>query len=197
MISRAKEILELEIKALEQLPMSPEIEICVGLLATCQGKIVFTGMGKAGLVAQKIAATLSSTGTPAVFMHPGEARHGDLGIISNNDIIVAMSNSGKTHEVLLTLELCKKTFTCPIIGICSTRESELSKLCDLVLEIGKVEEACPFGLAPTSSTTAMIVLGDILSILTMEEKKFTVEEYAKRHHGGYLGELAKEKSSKV
>lgn len=192
MLERAKEIVEIQSRAIANLPIDSSIEKCVKMFVACKGKVVFTGMGKAGLVARKIAATLSSTGTPAIFLHPGEASHGDLGMITNDDIIVAMSNSGKTYEVLLTLELCQKAFTCPIIGITSNPEADMAKFCSLILKIGEIKEVCPFGLAPTTSTTTMMVLGDVLSVLTMEEKKFTLFEYAQRHHGGYIGSLIRE-----
>jgi arabinose-5-phosphate isomerase len=187
---RIQQIIQTELDAINGLKFEGIDEV-VELITSSSGKVIFTGMGKAGLVARKIAATLSSTGTPSVFIHPGEAQHGDLGVISDNDIIIAMSNSGKTEEVLLTLKLCKRTFPCKIIGITASKESEMSSLCDYTLEIGKIKEACPFGLAPTASTTAMIVLGDVLSILVMEKKAFTKEEYSKRHHGGYIGLLTR------
>jgi arabinose-5-phosphate isomerase len=190
MISRVKEILQQEIDALSSMPLDEQIiDQVINLLYNCKGKVIFMGMGKAGLVGTKIAASMSSMGTPSFFVHAGEMQHGDLGMIDDGDVVIALSNSGKTHEVLLSLELCKKTFSCSIIGITATKESELGKLCDLVLEIGKIKEACPFGLAPTCSTTAMMVLGDILTILLSEKKKFTLEDYGKRHHGGYLGSV--------
>ncbi len=192
MILRAKKILEQEIEGLLALPIDDRIEQAVNMILACQGKIVITGMGKAGIIAKKIAATMSSTGTPAIFIHAGETQHGDLGIVSNQDLIIALSNSGKTYEVLLFLELAKKTFTCPVIGISGLANSEFSKYCDLNLEIGKVKEVCPFGLAPTTSTTCMLMLGDILSVLVMEEKQFTLEKYGTLHHGGYLGSMIRE-----
>lgn len=192
MIERAKQLLEKEIQALQTLPLDENIETCVKLFKECKGKVVFFGMGKAGIVSKKIAATLSSTGTPAMFIHPGEAAHGDLGMVSDNDVIVALTNSGKTKEILLILKLCKSLFSCPIVGITSSKTAKISLYCDLILEIGKVKEICPFGLAPTSSTTVMMCLGDILAVLTMEEKGFTIEDYGKRHHGGYLGKVVKE-----
>lgn len=197
MIERAKQILQMEIDALSSLPLTEEIEKCVKLFASCKGKIVFLSMGKSGIVSRKIAALLSSTGSPAIFINPAESAHGDLGILCNEDIIVAVSNSGKTHEVLLSLKLCKAAFTCPIIGITSSKDSEMAEYCDLILATGKIKEACPFALAPTCSTTCVMVLGDILTILTMEEKKFTIEEYAKRHHSGYISVLIKEKVKDV
>lgn len=192
MIERAKQLLQTEIQALLNLPLNEDLEICVKMFKNCKGKIIFLGMGKAGIVARKIAATLSSTGTPSIFVHPGEAAHGDLGIITNDDVIVAFTNSGKTKEILLALKLCKNVFTCPIIGITCSKTAKISLYCDLILEIGKIKEICPFGLAPTSSTTTMMVLGDILAVLTMEEKGFTIEDYGLRHHGGYLGKIVRE-----
>lgn len=190
MLERAKEILELEIKALQQLPLNSDIEKLVNLIIACKGKIIFTGMGKAGLVAKKIASTFSSTGTPSFFMHPGEAVHGDLGVLDPNDLVICMSNSGKTKEILLTISLIRSLYpTIKILGICGTKESPMGQACNFVLEIGEIKEPCPFGLAPTASTTAMIVIGDILSILIMEAKHFTIDEYGLRHHGGYIGEI--------
>ncbi len=194
MLTKAKEIIDLQIATLNNIPLD-NIEEAVSLLKECNGKIVFLGVGKAGIIAKKIAATMSSTGTPAIFVSPSEAVHGDLGIIQDQDIIVALSNSGKTQEVLLALSLCKKAFTCKVIGICGSANSEMGTYCDLVLEIGTIKEACPFGLAPTSSTLAMLAIGDILSVLLMEVKEFTLEDYALRHHSGYINFLIKEKLS--
>lgn len=189
MNQRAKEILELEIEALKNLTLNNLDEV-VNEILNCQGKVVFTSMGKSGAISKKIASTFSSTGTPSLFMHPGEAAHGDLGILSSNDLIIAMSNSGKTKELVLTLELSRKLFpNIKIIGICGSKESDMCKYCDLVLEIGTIKEPCPFGLAPTASTTVMAVVGDIIAIILMESKNFSKEEYGKRHHGGYIGTL--------
>lgn len=194
MIERAKEILQTEITALQNLPLNEDdLKTAVEWITSCQGKVVISGMGKCGKVADKIAATMSSLGTPAVFMQPSEAAHGDLGLIDDKDIVIFISNSGKTKEILLALKLCRAAFNCKIIGITSKKESKIAQFCDLILEIGVIKEACSFGLAPTSSTTAVMVLGDILSILVMEKKNFTLERYGQLHHSGYLNKRIKEK----
>lgn len=193
MLVRAKEILDLEIKTLQNLSLkNNNIERAVDLLVNCKGKIIFIAMGKAGKVSDKIAATLSSTGTPAIYVNAAEAQHGDLGIVSADDVIIAMSNSGKTREVISTIMLSKKAFSCQIIGICSSVNTPMAEQCDFVIELGTITEACPFGLAPTCSTIAMMGIGDILSILTMEQKQFTKERYGLLHHSGYIGSVLKE-----
>lgn len=198
MLERAKEIIKTEVEFLEKIPLDEEVlSKIIEVLSLCKGKVILTGVGKAGLIARKIAASFSSTGTPSFFMSASDSQHGDLGAISDEDVVIAISNSGKTNEVLLTLALCRKTFSCPIIGITSEKNSEISKYCDFVLEIGKVKEVCPFGLAPTTSTTVMTLLGDILIVLTMEKKNITLLDYSRRHHGGYLGILAKDKLLEV
>ena len=193
MIERAQEILKKEMEALESFPITNAFEQCVKLFLSCDGKVITTGVGKAGLVARKIAATLSSTGTPSFYMDTTDAVHGDLGMISDKDIILVLSNSGKTQEVLLTLNLCKNTFSCPIIGITSSAASEIAEYCDIILETGVIKEAGCFGLTPTSSTTVMSVIGDILATLTAEERGFTLEEYGKLHHSGYIGSVIRGK----
>lgn len=190
--TRIKEILDLESKAILNLPITDEILTTVEKICNCKGKVILSGIGKAGIVAQKISSSFSSTGTPSIFLHPTEAQHGDLGILSNNDILILISNSGKTREVIELVELSKKLFpkdNLTTISITSDLESELAKSSDISLTIGKVKEACPIQMAPTSSTTAMMALGDILVILSMEEKKFTKDDFLKRHHGGYLGTM--------
>jgi len=191
MIERAREIINREIEALGNIPIDGSMKIAVDILSSCRGKVVFCGMGKAGLVAKKISATFSSTGTPSIFLHPGEAQHGDLGVIGDGDVIVALSNSGKTREVIETMLLARNMGNNPIISITSNPESRLANVSDLSISIGSTEEAGPFGLVPTSSTIAMMAVGDVLCILTMESKGFTMEEYSKRHHGGYIGVKAR------
>lgn len=186
-----EEIIEEEINAIKAIPLTGIIE-GLNIIINCQGKVVFTGMGKAGLIARKVAATFSSTGTPAFFMHPSEAQHGDLGMISEGDLIVSFSNSGKTREVIETVSLAKKLIPeIKLITITSNKMTELAIISDVVIETGGYPEICPFGMAPTSSTTAMLVIGDILSIMAMEAKDFSKEEYSKRHHGGYLGKKSR------
>lgn len=189
-IQRAQQILAIESKAVSNIPINENLLKAVDLLLTCQGKVVCSGIGKTGIIAQKIAATLSSTGTPAVFLHPGEAQHGDLGMISPCDILLLLSNSGKTRELIELIALSKALYPNQIksLTICGNPTSLLAQRSDITLYIGTVEEACSLGMAPTSSTTAMLALGDVLSLLVMEEKQFTKADFLKRHHGGYLGE---------
>ena len=149
-------------------------------------------MGKAGQIAMNMATTFCSTGTPAVFLHPSEAQHGDLGIVQKNDLFLLISNSGKTREILELIELSKELdSTIKFIVITGNKNSQLAKLANVVLLTGSPEEVCALGLAPTTSTTVMNVIGDILVVETMKQIGFTVEEYNKRHHGGYLGQRSK------
>lgn len=192
MANNAREIIEEEVRAIQAIHIE-QFPQAIGHILLCKGKLVFVGMGKAGLIAQKIAATFASTGTPSFFMHPSEAQHGDLGMLSEGDMIIALSNSGKTREVIETIHLAKAMIEhVPLITITSDPNSELAQIADVVLLTGGYKEVCPFGMAPTSSTTAMLVIGDILAVLTMQQKDFKLEDYAKRHHGGYLGTKTKE-----
>ena len=156
------------------------------LMLHCTGRIVVTGMGKSGHIGNKIAATLASTGTPAFFVHPGEASHGDLGMITGQDVVIAISNSGETAEVLTILPLIKRMHA-KLISMTANGQSSLAQLADVSLEIGRSEEACPLGLAPTSSTTATLVLGDALAVALLEARGFTAEDFALSHPGGSLG----------
>ena len=156
------------------------------LMLACAGKIVVTGMGKSGHIANKIAATLASTGTPAFFMHPGEAGHGDLGMLSNNDLLLAISNSGETAEVLSLLPVVKRKGL-KIISMTRSAQSSMGSYADVHLSIAVEKEACPLGLAPTSSTTATLVLGDALAVALLDAKNFTAEQFALSHPSGSLG----------
>lgn len=188
-LKRAREILLAESEAVKNIPLSENLLTAVDLLAGLKGKVVCSGIGKAGIIARKTAATFSSTGTPAVYLHPGEAQHGDLGLIDNNDILLIFSNSGKTRESVELVQLARALHSSAfkVITITAHLDSELAQMSDVALSIGKVVEACTLGMAPTSSTTAMLALGDVLCVLVMEEIGFTKEEFLKRHHGGYLG----------
>ena len=186
-----REILAAEAAAISAIDVTEEFERAVDALEVCTGKIVATGMGKAGLVAQKFSATLCSTGTPAVFIHPGEAAHGDLGLVADGDCIVAYSTSGKTREVLELIELSHHLGSGPIIGITSHRDSELRRASDIVLDMGEIAEPCPLGLTPSASTAAMYAIGDALALVLMERKGVTRHDYGLRHHGGYLGRRAR------
>ena len=189
---RVREIFVQEAQAISSIPVSDEFERAVQLLQGCRGKVLTTGMGKAGHIAHKFSATLCSTGTPASFLHPGEAAHGDLGIIEENDAIVAFSTSGKTKEVLDTLAAGRGLGLHTVIGITSHPDSELRELSDIVLDMGVIKEACTTGLTPTSSMAVMLAISDAIALLLMELKGFSSEDFGKRHHGGYLGKKARE-----
>lgn len=192
-------ILVRESEAVRNIPVSEAYDNAVKLIVEQVhkkgGKLITSGMGKAGQIAMNIATTFSSTGTPAFFLHPSEAQHGDLGIIRENDIMLLISNSGKTRELVeltsLTLGLAPNM---QFIVITSNPESALAKEATICLPTGAPAEVCPLGLTPTTSTTVMTVIGDILVVGTMKEIEFTNKEYAKRHHGGYLGDKSREQS---
>lgn len=160
-------------------------DACEKLLA-CKGRIVVTGMGKSGHIANKIAATLSSTGSPAFYMHPGEASHGDLGMITKQDCVIALSYSGNTHELITLLPLLKR-LEVPLIALTGNKESTLAKTADVHLDVSVKTEACPLGLAPTSSTTAALVMGDALAVALLQARGFSAEDFALSHPGGSLG----------
>jgi len=158
----------------------------VELIFNSHGRVVFTGMGKSGIIARKIVATLNSTGTAAIFMHPTDALHGDLGMVRKNDIVILISKSGYTEELLQLIPMFKR-IDVTIIGILGETDSKLARECDIVLNAGVKEEACPHDLAPTTSTTVALVLGDALAIALLEKRGFTVEDFAMLHPGGSLG----------
>lgn len=198
MRDKVESLIKKEIEAIANIPIEGEIEKAVELIFQQvhgkEGKVIVSGMGKAGQIGINIATTLSSTGTPAFFLHPAEAQHGDLGIIQKNDILLAISNSGKTREVIELEYLAKRLHPdLKMIVLTGNKSSELASNADVVLWTGGPEEICPLGLTPTTSTTVMTVAGDILVVLLMEKIGFTKQEYAKRHHSGYLGQKAKEK----
>ncbi len=156
------------------------------MILNCQGRIVVTGMGKSGHIGNKIAATLASTGTPAFFMHPGEASHGDLGMITGEDLVIALSNSGEVAEIVTLLPLLKR-LPVPLIALTGNAHSTLAEMADINLDVSVEKEACPLGLAPTSSTTASLAMGDALAIAVLEARGFTEEDFARSHPGGSLG----------
>ncbi|MEH6357393.1 MAG: KpsF/GutQ family sugar-phosphate isomerase [Pseudomonadales bacterium] len=156
------------------------------LMLNCQGRVVVTGMGKSGHIGNKIAATLASTGTPAFFVHPGEASHGDMGMITSKDVVLALSNSGTTAEILTILPLIKRMHA-PLISMTGAPSSLLAQNADAHLDVSVAEEACPHGLAPTSSTTAALAMGDALAIAMLEARGFSAEDFAISHPGGALG----------
>lgn len=166
--------------------LADEFERAVELMEGCEGRVIVTGMGKSGHVGQKIAATLASTGTPAQFVHPAEASHGDLGMITANDIILALSWSGETAELANMLTYSRR-FRVPLIAMTSRKESTLAKTADVVLALPQVKEACPHGLAPTTSTLTQLALGDCLAIALLENRAFTALDFKIFHPGGQLG----------
>ncbi|MBP9837166.1 MAG: SIS domain-containing protein [Proteobacteria bacterium] len=192
MLKRFKEILEAEARAIQNIPLSDSVNDAVEALIKCKGKVFTTGIGKAGYVASKTASTMSTTGTPSVFLHPGDAPHGDVGVVQAGDVLIAFSNSGQTREVIETIHFCRHLGIDKIIAVTAKKDSELGKLADVVLEIGVIEEPCPFRLTPTASVAAMIAITDALALTVMEKRGFTREDFAVRHHGGYLGKKSRE-----
>ena len=163
-----------------------KFNVACEMIVACKGRIVVTGMGKSGHIGNKIAATLASTGTPAFFMHPGEASHGDLGMITGQDLVIALSNSGEVSEIIMLLPLLKR-LPVPLISLTGNNSSTLAEMADINLDVGVEKEACPLGLAPTSSTTASLAMGDALAIAVLEARGFTEEDFARSHPGGSLG----------
>ncbi len=193
---KIQQLISKEIEAIQNIPINGAIIDAVNLIFEQvhekNGKVVVAGMGKAGQIGDNIATTLSSTGTPAIFIHPAEAQHGDLGVIQKNDVLFAISNSGRTREVIELEFLAKRLHpSIRMIVLTGNKDSELASKADVTIFTGGPEEICPLGLTPTTSTTVMTVAGDILVVLLMEKIGFTKSEYAKRHHSGYLGEKAK------
>ena len=189
-------ILEKEADAVHSIPVSESYEKAVNLIYKHihkqGGTLITSGMGKAGLIAMNIATTFSSTGTPSYFLHPSEAQHGDLGIMRQNDLMLLISNSGKTRELEELVSLSKRLVPdVKYILITSNPDSPLAVAADVCLLTGAPEEVCPLGLTPTTSTTVMTVIGDLLVVSVMKKIGFTNDDYAKRHHGGYLGEKSR------
>jgi arabinose-5-phosphate isomerase len=184
----AQRVLRLEIQAVEGLyqTLDEQFTQACQMLFACKGKVVVMGMGKSGHIARKMAASFASTGTPAFFVHPGEASHGDLGMISQNDIVIAISNSGESNEIIAVLPVIKR-WGIPLICMTSRPESTMAKESDVHLCLHVEHEACPLGLAPTSSTTATLVLGDALAVSLLEARGFTPDDFAMSHPGGALG----------
>ena len=184
----ACQVLTIESQAVAQLiaRIDDDFVRACELMLRCQGRIVVLGMGKSGHIGGKIAATLASTGTPAFFVHPAEASHGDMGMIIARDVVVALSNSGETDELLTLLPLIKRLGT-PLIALTGHPGSTLASVADVHLDVSVAQEACPLGLAPTSSTTATLAMGDALAVALLEERGFTAEDFARSHPGGRLG----------
>lgn len=193
------ELLRKEAEAVLNIPVTDAFEKAVNLIVEQvhhkKGKLVTSGMGKAGQIAMNIATTFCSTGIPAIFLHPSEAQHGDLGVLQENDVMLLISNSGKTNEIVALTKLAHiLNPDLKYIVITGNPESPLAQEADICLATGHPDEMCLLGMTPTTSTTVMTVIGDILVVETMRKTKFTIEEYSKRHHGGYLGERSRELS---
>ena len=187
-LETAKEVLDIEAKSIIDLKnrLGNEIEEAVDTLYNCKGRVIVTGMGKSGHIGRKIAATLSSTGTPAYFLHPAESTHGDSGILTREDVVIAISNSGETLELMNLLPLIKR-FSVPLISMTGKMESTLAKSGDVVLNIAVEKEACPLGKAPTASTTVTLALGDALAICLLKKRGFSEEDFLLYHPSGALG----------
>lgn len=185
---RAYRVLSIEARGIEGLcgKLAGNFAQAIDILLRTTGKVVLTGVGKSGLIGRKIAATLASTGTPAFFLHPAEGMHGDIGMVRKGDAIIALSNSGETEEIVRILPIFKR-LGLPLIALTGRPGSTLARLADVTLDVGVREEACPLGLAPTSSTTATLAMGDALAVVLFEEKGLSLEDFAQLHPGGALG----------
>lgn len=194
-IAIAKRTIDREVEALRVMENSLDENLikALDLMEKCQGRVIVTGMGKSGHIARKIAATLASTGTPAFFIHPAEASHGDLGMVTTKDVVIAISNGGESKELSDILLYCKR-YGIALVAITKNPNSSLGKNSDIVLKLPDNGEACPLGLAPTSSTTATLVMGDILAVDLMERKGFSETDYKQRHPGGKLGAILRKVS---
>ena len=187
-IEQAQKVLAVEAQAIERLiPRIDEHFIkAIELLLDCKGRVIVTGMGKSGLVGKKIAATLASTGTPSFFLHPAEGIHGDLGMVTADDVVISLSNSGETTEVVSILPIIKR-IGASIIAMCGNSQSTMALNADVFIDVSVAEEACPLGLAPTASTMATLAMGDAIAVVLLSKRKFTPEDFALFHPGGSLG----------
>lgn len=202
MKEKVGKIFESEASAITRIPVNDSYEKVTDIIYQHvhkkNGKLITSGMGKAGQIAHNIATTFSSTGTPAVFLHPSEAQHGDLGVLQKNDVLLAISNSGKTREIIELIDLKNNLFpSIPVIVITGNEDSPLALKADFFIATGSPTEVCPLGLTPTTSTTVFTVIGDALVVLMMGKIGFTPEDYSKRHHGGYLGIKSRKISGKT
>lgn len=186
--AHAKKVLRIEAEAISRLieRVDENFDRAIELILHCSGRVVVTGMGKSGHIGNKIAATLASTGTPALFLHPAEGIHGDLGMVTRGDVVIAISNSGETDELTRMLPSLKR-LSIKIIALTGNKESTLGKNSDVVIDVGVKEEACPLGLAPTASTTATLAMGDALAVVLLDRRGFKEEDFACYHPGGSLG----------
>jgi arabinose-5-phosphate isomerase len=201
MIEKIKGIFNKEASAIKNIPVTASFGEAIRLIHAHvhgkNGKLVLSGMGKAGQIAHNIATTFSSTGTPAAYLHPSEAQHGDLGILQENDVLLAISNSGKTREIIELIDLKNNLYPdIPVIVITGNENSPVAQKADCYILTGAPAEVCPLGLTPTTSTTVMTVIGDTLVVLMMEKIGFNATDYSKRHHGGYLGSVSRKISEK-
>ncbi len=185
--STALRTIDIESRSIRELKdrIDADFDRACRLILDCSGRVAVLGIGKSGHIGRKIASTLASTGTPAVFVHPAEAGHGDLGMITGQDVVVAISKSGTTEEIMSLLPLLRRKGI-PLIGLIGTKKSPLTEACNCTLDVGVREEACPLGLAPTSSTTTALVMGDALAMALVEARGFTEEDFAISHPGGRL-----------
>jgi arabinose-5-phosphate isomerase len=190
---RMANIIKKEAEAINNINVTDDFEHALNLLMACPGKVITTGIGKAGYVANKFSATLSSTGTPAFFIHPAEAGHGDLGMVSPEDTIIAFSTSGKSIEVIEMLQNARQLGVSRVIGITSHADSPLRDLSELILDMGSdIVEPCPLKVTPSASIAVMQAIGDALALTLMELKGFTTQDYGMRHHKGYLGSITRQ-----
>ena len=187
-INKGKEVVRVEAEAISALEgsINEQFAKAVNIIYNCKGRVILTGMGKSGLIARKIVATMNSTGTAAIYLHPSDAVHGDLGMVRKEDVVILISKSGNTDEVAVLIPLLKR-LDVKMIAICGEEKSKIAEQCDVFLSIYVKEEACPLDLAPTSSTTATLVMGDALSVALIEKKGFTADDFALLHPGGSLG----------
>jgi arabinose-5-phosphate isomerase len=188
---RMRAVLRAEAEAIAAIQIDATFESAVVALQSCRGKVLTTGIGKAGHIARRFAATLCSGATPAGFIHPAEAAHGDLGLVGSEDVMIAFSTSGKSREVLEILELARHLGVAKVVGITSHPDSELRGLSDIVLDMGVIKEPCPLGMTPSASAAVMSAISDAIALALMEAKGITLEDYGLRHHGGYLGRTAR------
>lgn len=197
-LEQVKEVLKIEAQAILDLVdrVGPDFEKAVHMILESKGRVILTGMGKSGLVARKISATLNSTGTPSLFLHPAEAIHGDLGMVTSDDIVVAISNSGHTAEINNLLPILKG-MKAKIISMTGGLDSTMARESDVIIDVGVEREACPMGLAPTASTTAALAMGDALAVVLIHSRRFNRQDFRKFHPGGSLGERLSTKVKEV
>ena len=187
-----RRIIQHEAEAIQSIEVTPAFAEAVKALQTCEGKVITTGIGKAGFIAHKLASVLSSTGTPACYIHPAEAGHGDLGLLNDKDCIIALSTSGKSTEVIEMLKSARMLGVAVIIGVTSHADSPLRKLSDIVLDMGSdIEEACPLKLTPSATIAVIHAISDAIALTLLSLKNFTRQDYGRRHHAGYLGQVTR------